>query len=1063
MPRSLSRFVHSLLLVLVSLPFATPTQARLDDGALLGGTSLYLVHLDGAPGALARPDLVAEKSRFSASAPAVRAYLGELDGLQRAALSRVAGALGRDVAPRFHYRLVGNAVALALTPAEARRLGKVEGLRVEADQLFPLDTLESTEGVGATAVWDGPAGFSTRGEGVVIGIIDSGINFDHPSFSATPEDGFVFQNPLGGDSYLGFCDPDHPEFQPVFACNAKVIGAWDFADGIELNFTDGVYTYTGSEDDGPVDDNGHGSAVAGVAAGNGVDALGIIGTAPRAHLVSYDACISVLRSLPPLVAPFRTGQGVCPRSATMAAIEQAILDGVDVLNYSISGGTVPWQDNDRVFLDAIDAGIFVAASAGNRGPAEGTVGHLGPWMTTVAASVKVQEQPLYGTVEGFVGPPGAPEALRGTGGDPQSNYPDGTGRRDLVYAGDLTCIYSGFGPDCEQQPPRYCTNEFEDDALKDKIVICDVPAGRPAYNTYATMANLIRDDLPDFPSTYTGWPAAVVLVHEDPNAALPAFDFSELTPFPDLPMAFQLSKTDGDALRAWARGDAPKTAAVSALAELPDAPETFASFTSRGPNPSFDVMKPDLAAPGRNILTANRGEIPEDDEPPASTTVISGTSFSSPHVAGAAALLKALHPTWTPGQIRSALMTTTETALFQEGTLRPARGGETGSGRIDVSAAVRAPLALDETKAAYLAADPAQDGEPESLNVPSMHNSSCAVSCRFERTVTNVSGAAGTWTVAPSGHPAISLTATPGALNLDAGESATLQITATPTAGAPTEAWELLYLELGRPGFPTTRLPLSLGATNGQVPERLALDVDGTAGQRRITGLGTRDLDAPALSLRVRGGVPLERSSSDIPQDSTPSNPVDNLAEVWVFPFTVAQGTDAALVETLETTSPDLDLFILQDQNGDLTPSQTEIVCQSGSADSKEQCLLENPPAGQYWAIVQNFTASDAGVDAATLGLAQIAGGATGDAVTVTGPESAAAFTPFDVILSYDLPALADGLTHLALLDVGTDAASPTDVGTAVLVISPTGLDGGLIFADGFESGDLSAWSALFD
>ncbi|MEO1369568.1 MAG: S8 family serine peptidase, partial [Acidobacteriota bacterium] len=416
---------------------------------------------------------------------------------------------------------------------------------------------------------------------------------------------------------------------------------------------------------------------------------------------------------------------MCPRSATMAAIEQAILDGVDVLNYSISGGTRPWEDNDRVFLDAVGAGVFVAASAGNRGPAAGTVGHLGPWMATVAATVKIQEQPLYGTLDDFDGAPGAPGGLRGTGGDPQANYPDGTGAREIVYAGDLPCLYSGFGPDCEQQPSRYCLNEFEDDALKDKIVICDVAPGRPALNTYSTMANLIQDDLPNFPTLYTGWPAAVILVHEDPNAALPAFDFSNLTPFPELPMALQLSKSDGDALRAWARGDAPKTAALGPLAELPGSPETFASFTSRGPNPSFAVMKPDLAAPGRNILSANRGEIPSDDEPPAPTATVSGTSFASPHVAGAAALLKALHPQWTPGQIRSALMTTAEVELFQEGTLRPATGGDTGAGRIDVATAVLAPLAVDETKANYLAADPDAGGSPESLNLPSMHAPRC--------------------------------------------------------------------------------------------------------------------------------------------------------------------------------------------------------------------------------------------------------------------------------------------------------------------------------------------------
>ncbi|MEM8997702.1 MAG: hypothetical protein AAGF23_23165, partial [Acidobacteriota bacterium] len=408
---------------------------------------------------------------------------------------------------------------------------------------------------------------------------------------------------------------------------------------------------------------------------------------------------------------------------------------------------------------------------------------------------------------------------------------------------------------------------------------------------------------------------------------------------------------------------------------------------------------------------------------------------------------------------------TAEIEIFQEGTLRPATGGDTGAGRIDVATAVLAPLTVDETKAHYLAANPDAGGSPETLNLPSMHASRCESTCRFERTVTNVSADAGSWTVAATDHPALTVTATPSLLDLAAGASATVQVEVAATAGVPTAAWELLYLTLDRAGAPLQRLPISLGATNGQLPERIDLEVPGTVGQRRITGLGTRGVEAPALDLRARGGVPLERSSRRIPQDPTPSNPVDDLSDVWVLPFSVADGAEAVLVETLETTSPDLDLFIVQDQNGDLVPAQVEIVCQSGGADSDEQCLLERPAPGTYWAIVQNFQASADGVDDVTLGLAQIGAGAPAGSVTVAGPSSVGPFTPFDITVGYDLPALADGLTHLALLDVGTSGATPGDIGTAVLVIAPgDGVgDLGLIFADGFESGDLSAWSTPVD
>src|SRR5699024_5426940 len=164
----------------------------------------------------------------------------------------------------------------------------------------------------------------------------------HPSFAATDGAGYTHTNPFGAGTYVGVCDPEHPHHDPM--CNDKLIGAWDFA-SIVADARDG---------------EGHGSHTGATMAGNTHDAVVTVGdheyvrtvsgVAPRANVISYKAC----------------GFFGCFSSDSVAAIDQAILDGVDVLNYSISGGDRPWNDAvDLAFLEAYEAGIFIAASAGN--------------------------------------------------------------------------------------------------------------------------------------------------------------------------------------------------------------------------------------------------------------------------------------------------------------------------------------------------------------------------------------------------------------------------------------------------------------------------------------------------------------------------------------------------------------------------------------------------------------------------------------------------------------------------------------------------------------------------
>ena len=164
----------------------------------------------------------------------------------------------------------------------------------------------------------------------------------------------------------------------AFACNHKLIGGEPFIDAYNAVFGDQVYP------DSARDSNGHGTHTSSTAAGNivesspifGVDHGPISGVAPGAWVIAYKVC----------------GVKGCFGSDSAAAVAQAILDGVDVINFSIGGGSNPYADVvELALLDAYDAGVVTAAAAGNSGPGAGTADHVSPWVMTVAASTQTRE------------------------------------------------------------------------------------------------------------------------------------------------------------------------------------------------------------------------------------------------------------------------------------------------------------------------------------------------------------------------------------------------------------------------------------------------------------------------------------------------------------------------------------------------------------------------------------------------------------------------------------------------------------------------------------------------
>jgi len=320
-----------------------------------------------------KPSLVAvseDAQQLDTTTLKSRTYLDTLAVQRNQVLATVKSTLGREVKVNHVYDVILNGVSVELSFEEAQQLTKVAGIR----KILPvtIETLDTDAGptwIGADGIWDGtavPDDIGNKGEGILAGIIDSGINFDHPSFSETPIDGYTYD---WTGNYLGVCDPTTGVPAYAEACNNKVVGA---------------YTYT-DEAITPEDDNGHGTHTASTVAGNAIDVeflgeqLTISGVAPHAQIIAYDACYSTA-----------TGAS-CAGDDLVAAVQQAVLDNVDIINYSISGGEVPYNDAvELAFLEAFGSGVVVSASAGNSGPAAGTVAHRSPWVITTAASMSRQ-------------------------------------------------------------------------------------------------------------------------------------------------------------------------------------------------------------------------------------------------------------------------------------------------------------------------------------------------------------------------------------------------------------------------------------------------------------------------------------------------------------------------------------------------------------------------------------------------------------------------------------------------------------------------------------------------
>lgn len=715
--------------------------------------------------------------RVDLRSPQALAYVEHLQQRQAAFVADASAALGRSLQPVATMQHALNAVIVELDAHEAAIIAqRAEVDFVERERMLELLTDRGPTFIGAPSIWDGSAsgGVESRGEGMVAAVLDTGINWMSPAFAATgPIDGYVHENPNGAGVYLGLCGPVPPNAD-LGRCNDKLIGMYDFTS------TSATRSAT--------DLNGHGSHTASTVAGNqweapfGAGTFLISGVAPHANVIAFRVCT--------------TG---CPTTASSQAVNQAVIDGVDTLNFSISGGVSPWGDSVSVaFRNAVAAGVFVNASAGNDGPVAGSVNHIEPWVETVAASTKDN---VVGFRFDLVAPGTPPPETQGL---PLRPAAPPVPTADIVEAPIVRSpsFADGSNDGCSAYPADTFTVPAESNA---DLVFADGFDGTIAPQRIAGVAVLALDQ--NASNCGSGARRTAALAAGAIGVIFVDRDFINLGASET---SWSMLRADWDAVWAVIESD-PESARASLLLpaeSFPQRGDVVSDYSSRGPLASGGqfLIKPDITAPGTDILAAyaaNAGGA-------TATSIQNGTSMSGPHLSGAAVLLRAVRPEWTPMQVRSAINLTAklEGLIRADGSLVDA--WDLGSGRVDLTRAAQTGIVLDETDANFVAANPGAGGDLSTLNLASMASANCATTCSFTRTLTSTQLIDEDYVLTIDGLPTGSAIVVPDTFTIPAGGTQVITVTVDGTMMATGWNFGQLHLVPDSLLLPVLRMPIAI-------------------------------------------------------------------------------------------------------------------------------------------------------------------------------------------------------------------------------------------------------------
>ncbi|XP_048132951.1 subtilisin-like protease SBT2.5 isoform X2 [Rhodamnia argentea] len=693
----------------------------------------------------------------------------------------------------YSYRHLINGFAVHISPEQVEILRRAPGVKsVERDWKVKRLTTHTPQFLGLpTGVWPTGGGHDKAGEDIVIGFVDSGIYPHHPSFSSHTEP----YGPL--PKYRGKCEVDSDSKRSF--CNGKIIGAQHFA---KAAIAAGAFNPS-VDFASPLDGDGHGSHTAAIAAGNngipvrmhGHEFGKASGMAPRARVAVYKA---LYRLFGGFVAD------------VVAAIDQAVYDGVDILSLSVGPNSPPTSIRstflnpfDATLLSAVKAGVFVAQAAGNGGPFPKTLVSYSPWITSVVAAIDDRRYKNHLML-------GNGKILPGIGLSP-STQPNRT--FTLVAANDVLLDSSvmKYSPSDCQRPEVLNKN-----LVQGNILLCGY-----SFNFVTGTASIKKVSETAKSLGAIGFVLAVENVSPgtkfDPvPVGVPGVLITDVSKSMDLIDYYNVSTT-----RDWT-GRVKSFKAIGSIGDglmpiLHKSAPQVALFSARGPNikdfsfQEADLLKPDILAPGSLIWAAwSPNGTDEPNYVGEGFAMMSGTSMAAPHIAGIAALVKQKHPHWSPASIKSALMTTS-TKLDRAGRpLQAQQYSETeamklvtatpfdyGSGHVNPRAALDPGLVFDagyNDYLGFLCTTPGIDiheiknytnspcnysmGHPSNLNSPSITVAHLVRTQTVTRTVTNVAQQE-TYVITTRMDPSVALEASPPAMTIRPGASRKFTVTLT--------------------------------------------------------------------------------------------------------------------------------------------------------------------------------------------------------------------------------------------------------------------------------------------
>jgi subtilisin family serine protease len=904
----------------------------------------------------------AQGQRLDVDAADVQAYMSYLDTKQSAVINTVNAA---EITHK--YDVVFNGFAAMLTDDEVRALKKNSGVAaITADSIMEVDTSYTPAFLGLDqpgGLWEQLGGKGLSGENIVVGILDGGIWPENPSYADRVDgDGnpshsgstVVYDAPPA--SWKGSCDLG--EGFGANNCNNKLIGARYFKQpALQLHWTEFLSardSVAGTEGRG-----GHGSHTSSTAAGNagvtvltdGINLGKVSGMAPRARIAAYKVCWT----------DAATGKNGCATANSVAAINQAVKDGVNVINFSIgssAGGGSFAEATEQAFLGATAAGVFVATSAGNQGPgatAPAPVGHISPWLASVGNSTHNR---LY-LADAVTG-----SGVALTGASSNANTPTAP----LVLAKDAGLP----GADVTQLNRCYGATDavpalLDPAKVAGKIVVCDrggnVLVNKSGNAKVAGAVGVIIANVEGSATTVVNQAHTISTVHIAKEKTAILKSYIAANPATAVASLGNLRASFDPSIRA------PVMNATS----------------SRGPNvANANILKPDMTAPGTDILAAVTADLSRTQRdavaagapaPVSDWAFYTGTSMASPHVAGVAALLKQLHPTWTPAAIKSALMTTATDTLSDGLTTKVAWDSTAtnagtlpwgqGAGHIAPNSAANPGLVYDIAPNDYArflcgqgliytsAQCTALGGSlaAYNLNLASLTAGNVLGSLTMTRTVTNVGPATATYNATAS-LPGFAVTVQPSTLVLAAGAKASFTVKLTRTS-APLDTWAYGVLNW-TDGSHNVRSPLTARGSGLSAPASV---VSEAASGSKVVTVGTGF--AGAMSAVKGGLLPATRESRAIGTANTNlSNTAlcqaGNATGVSLHPVTIPAGTllarfslfDADTTGAAAGTS-DLDLVLMRGNTA---------VASSGSDTSNESVQVVAPAAGDYSVCVIGFS-----------------------------------------------------------------------------------------------------------